>query len=78
MFTYYLQIEPQTEGGFVISIPNLPGCITQGETIEEALTNIEDAAKGYLHVLYKHNQDIPVSFPIEHKLTINPKEFIHA
>lgn len=78
MFTYSIHIEPQAEGGFVASIPNLPGCITEGETIEEALVNIEDAAKGYLHVPYKHNQDIPASLPTEHKISLSAKEFINA
>ena len=36
-------IEDQDEGGFVISYPDLPGCITCGETIESAMQNAKDA-----------------------------------
>ena len=38
-------IEDQDEGGFVISYPDLPGCITCGETIESAMQNAKDAKK---------------------------------
>lgn len=77
MLKYSIIIEPQKEGGFVISIPSLPGCATQGETLEECLENIDDAAKGYLHVLYKNKQSIPMESHFE-SITINPKELLHA
>lgn len=38
-------LEPQEEGGYTIFIPSLPGCISQGETKEEALKNIKEAMK---------------------------------
>ncbi len=41
-------IEDQNEGGFVISFPDLPGCITCGETKEQALVNALDAKKAWL------------------------------
>lgn len=41
-------IEDQNEGGFVISFPDLPGCITCGETKEIALANALDAKKAWL------------------------------
>ncbi|MFN0011020.1 MAG: type II toxin-antitoxin system HicB family antitoxin [Phycisphaerales bacterium] len=39
---------PDAEGGFVATIPSLPGCISQGDTREEALANIADAADLWL------------------------------
>ncbi len=39
-------VEDQDEGGFVVSYPDLPGCITCGETIESAVANAVDAKKG--------------------------------
>ena len=77
MFKYSIIIEPQKEGGFVVSIPSLPGCATQGETLEECMINIEDAAKGYLHVLYKNQQPLPMETRFE-SISINPKELLHA
>jgi predicted RNase H-like HicB family nuclease len=41
-------VEDQDEGGFVISFPELPGCMTCGETIEAAVANAQDAKKAWL------------------------------
>jgi predicted RNase H-like HicB family nuclease len=41
------------EGGFWVECPELPGCLSQGETVEEALTMIRDAIRGHLSVLEK-------------------------
>jgi predicted RNase H-like HicB family nuclease len=40
--------EPSVEGGYVVSVPVLPGCYSQGETIEEAQKNIQEAIELYL------------------------------
>ncbi|MBI4359751.1 MAG: type II toxin-antitoxin system HicB family antitoxin, partial [Candidatus Jacksonbacteria bacterium] len=44
-------LEPSEEGGYVVYIPALPGCATQGETVEEALTMAKDAIEGYVAVM---------------------------
>ena len=41
-------VEDKDEGGFVVSFPDLPGCITCGETIESAVVNAEDAKRSWL------------------------------
>ena len=41
-------LEEQDEGGFTVYVPSLPGCISQGETMEEALRNIKEAIELYL------------------------------
>ena len=41
-------LEPSDEGGYTVYVPSLPGCISEGETAEEALANIEEAIKLYL------------------------------
>jgi predicted RNase H-like HicB family nuclease len=41
-------LEPSEEGGYTILVPSLPGCISEGDTIEEALTNIREAIELYL------------------------------
>ncbi|AOY57229.1 conserved uncharacterized protein, UPF0150 [Desulfococcus multivorans] len=46
---------------FVAEVPALPGCISQGTTREESLTNIKDAIIGYLESLKKHGDPIPPS-----------------
>ena len=40
--------EPSNEGGYTVHVPSLPGCISEGETIEEAMKNIQEAIKLYL------------------------------
>lgn len=44
------QLDPAEEGGYIITVMDYPSCITQGETIDEALTNAEDALLGCLTV----------------------------
>jgi len=44
-------------GGYVVFIPALPGCHTQGETIEEALRNIKEAAELYLETLSEEEKN---------------------
>ena len=41
-------LEPSDEGGFTIYVPSLPGCISEGETKDEALKNIQEAIELYL------------------------------
>lgn len=48
---YHVVLEKQEEGGFLVYIPELPGCHTQGETREEALQNIIEAKNLYLDVI---------------------------
>ena len=52
-------IEQDEDGIFVAEVPSLPGCISQGKTRSEALNNIQDAIKGYLESLKKHDEPIP-------------------
>ncbi|KYK37673.1 MAG: type II toxin-antitoxin system HicB family antitoxin [Theionarchaea archaeon] len=56
---FRIVIEPDEDGIFVAECPNLPGCISQGKTRQKALENIQDAIKGYIESLKKHNEPIP-------------------
>lgn len=56
---YTAIFEPAEEGGYIVSVPALPGCVTQGETFEEAVVMIKDAMKGYLEVLREEGQEMP-------------------
>lgn len=53
------------DGMYVAQCPQLPGCVSQGSTREEAIENIKDAMKGYLHSLKKHDEAIPPSIDEE-------------
>ncbi|MBI4727769.1 type II toxin-antitoxin system HicB family antitoxin [candidate division TA06 bacterium] len=41
-------LEPSEEGGYTAFVPSLPGCISEGETLEEAMANIREAIELYL------------------------------
>ena len=41
-------LEPSDEGGYTVYVPSLPGCISEGDTIDEALANIGEAVELYL------------------------------
>jgi predicted RNase H-like HicB family nuclease len=41
-------LEPSDEGGYTVHVPSLPGCISEGETVREALENIHEAIELYL------------------------------
>jgi predicted RNase H-like HicB family nuclease len=43
-------LEPQEEGGYTVHVPSLQGCLSEGDTIEEALKNIKEAILLYLKV----------------------------
>ncbi len=48
-FKVVITYDPEYEG-YVIDVPELIGCMSQGKTVDEALTNIKDAIKGWLEV----------------------------
>ena len=41
-------LEPSDEGGYTVFVPSLPGCVSEGDTEEEALVNIREAIELYL------------------------------
>ncbi len=50
----------QSEEGYSVSVPGLPGCLSQGATEEEALENIADAIREYLEVIAELTRDAVV------------------
>ena len=52
-------IYPSEDGYWVVECPSLPGCVTQGETKQEALVNIREAIAGYIEALAEDRLPIP-------------------
>ncbi|MBW4516862.1 MAG: type II toxin-antitoxin system HicB family antitoxin [Timaviella obliquedivisa GSE-PSE-MK23-08B] len=48
-------IHPAEEGGYWAEVPALPGCITEGDTMEEVTANLKDAIEGWLDVANSRN-----------------------
>ena len=59
MLRYPARFTPAEEGGYTVEFVDLKGCITEGDTFEEARVMAEDALDGYLTVLYHDGTDIP-------------------
>lgn len=60
---YTAIFEPAEERGYIVNVPVLPGCVTEGDTFEEAASRIKDAVEGYLVVLKEEGQEIPQEKP---------------
>ena len=57
---YPVILTPDLEdGGFIAECPAIPGCVSEGDTVEEAIINIRDAIEGCLAVLCEQGQPIP-------------------
>jgi predicted RNase H-like HicB family nuclease len=56
---YLIVVHPDEEGGYWTDVPSLPGCGSQGETIDEAVEMTKDAILGYLESLKKHGEEPP-------------------
>ena len=53
------ELEPEEKGGFTITVPSLPGCISFGKTIDQSLKNILDAMAGWVEVAKEEGMDVP-------------------
>ena len=58
-------IKRDEDGVFVAEVPELPGCISQGKTREDAISNIKDAVSGYMTSLKNHDEPIPFAIDEE-------------
>jgi len=64
-FKYSALLERNELGGYTVSVPSLPGCITEGDTWEEAVANVKEAIAGYLETLRDLDKPIPLEIPVE-------------
>jgi len=62
---YPVTVHPDPEGGFVAEIEELPGCMTQAETLDEIFKAIEDARQLWIETAYNEGQDIPLPRDME-------------
>ena len=56
---YNLVFRPEPEGGFTVIVQALPGCVTYGKNLLEAKKYAEDAIRGYVASMRKHNEHLP-------------------
>ncbi len=53
---------PDETGGYTVEVPSLPGCISQGDTVEEALANIQEAIELWIEDAEAHGELIPADY----------------
>ena len=61
-------VHPAEEGGFWAEVPALPGCVSEGETLDEVLANIRDAAEGWVEVAAERTSIDPQAQIVEVEL----------
>ena len=62
---YLINLEKNEDGGYTVTVPSLPGCITQGDTWEEAIANTQEAIVGFIETLQDLGKPIPLEIPVE-------------
>ena len=56
--TYRIILRPEPEGGYTVTVPALPGCVTYGSSLEEANMMAADAVKAYVESMRKHAEPV--------------------
>ena len=56
---YRILLRKEKEGGYTVIVPSLPGCVTYGDTIEEAIEKAKEAIELYIESLKAHGEEIP-------------------
>ena len=57
--SYKILLRKESEGGYTVTVPSLPGCITYGDSISEAIEMAKEAIEVYIESLKAHNEEIP-------------------
>jgi antitoxin HicB len=56
---YRIRLGKEEEGGYTVIVPALPGCVTFGETVEEAIAMAKEAIEGYIETLKDLGKEVP-------------------
>lgn len=57
--TYKIILHEEPEGGFTVTVPSLPGCVTYGEDLHQAMDMAKEAIEGYVEILKEQGDNIP-------------------
>ena len=69
--SYRILLRKEPEGGYTVTVPSLPGCVTYGETIEESIEMAKEAIELYIESLKTHNEEIPAEdSTLEYTVTV--------
>ena len=71
MYTYKIHLHKEPEGGYTVSVPALPGCITYGSDVDDAISMAKEAIELYIEELQERGETIPDdSNTLEYSLTL--------
>ena len=71
LVSYRIILKKEPEGGYTVVVPSIPGCITYGGTVEEAIEMGKEAIELYLESLRAHGDEIPTDEQtLEYTLTV--------
>ncbi len=71
VLSYRVLLRKEPEGGYTVTVPSLPGCITYGDNIDESIAMAKEAIELYIESLEKHGDEIPSEEGIlEYMLTV--------
>lgn len=71
--TYKIRLQKEPEGGYTGSVPSLPGCITYGKDIDEAISMAKEVIELYIESLVEHGEEVPMeSNTLEYSITVQP------
>lgn len=59
MYTFKIHLHKEAEGGFTVTVPLLPGCITYGEDVDEAIKMAKESVELYIEELQERGEAIP-------------------
>ncbi len=69
--SYRILLRKESDGGYTVIVPSLPGCVTYGDTIEEAIEMAKEAIELYIESLKEHGEEIPTEEgTLEYTLTV--------
>lgn len=72
ILNYKILLKKEPEGGFTVFAPSLPGCITYGDTLDEAIEKAKEAIELYIESLKAHGEEIPTEENmLEYTLSVN-------
>ncbi len=71
LLSYRVLLRKEPEGGYTVTVPSLPGCITYGDTIEKSIEMAKEAIELYIESLKEHGEEIPTEKEtLEYTLTV--------
>ena len=71
--TYKIRLQKEPEGGYTVTVPALPGCVTYGKDMDEAIVMAREAIELYVERLAEHGEEVPCENNLfEYTITVQP------